>query len=97
MFQPGKPKTGGRQKGVVNKKTKNYLDFQMWFQVIKDNMEALPEEKRIEVAFRVAAMLFTKVNNLPMSPAESAENAQARVEMMNALETGKVETNAAIG
>lgn len=65
----------------------------MWFQVIKDSVEELDPKEKIEVAMRVAAMLFTKVNNLPSTPSESVENAKAREEMLSALENGKLETN----
>lgn len=74
-------------KGVMNTKTKNYLDFQLWFGKIKDKMEELEAKDQIEIAFRVAVMLLNKVSNLPQTPQESADNASARQEILLALES----------
>lgn len=89
-FKPGE-RPVGRAKGTPNKKTKNYLDFQLWFGLIKDKMESLTEKEQIEIAFRVTSMLLPKVNNLPTTPTESLENAMARQEELKALEKAEKE------
>lgn len=81
---------GGRKPGTVNKDTQNYLDFQLWFKQIKQDLEFLEPEKRIEISIRVVDKLFSKVQVLPSTPQESAENAQIRQEMIDALEQGKI-------
>lgn len=85
-FEKGRAKTGGRQKGVRNRDTRNYLDFQLWFGMIKDCAETLEPKEKLEVAFRVMSMLMTKVQQLPGTPEQSLENAMAREAAMGALE-----------
>ena len=88
MFKKGQSgNPSGRPKGCLGKKTRNYMDFQMWFQTVKENMEKLIPKERIEVALRVIPMLMSKIQNLPSTPEQSLENAKAREEIMKAFES----------
>lgn len=94
-FQKGKPKTGGRKKGVLNKETRNFLDFQLWFgKACRDHELIEDPEKRFRLSLEVIDKLMAKVQALPSSPQESRENAMAREAQIEALEKQK-ETEAA--
>lgn len=87
MFKPGESgNPNGRPKGSLNKATVNYLDFQIWFQQVKEDLEKLKPEERIEVCLRVIEKLMSKVQNLPGTPGDSLDNARRTQEMLSGLE-----------
>lgn len=81
-FEKGKPKTGGRKKGVMNKDTRNYLDLQAFAKLIWDGMEeaGYTGKDKIELGFRGIMLMFQKIQNLPGSPTQSVENVEKMIE-----------------
>lgn len=79
----------GRTPGSKNIDRQNYLDFQVWFKKVCDDIELVDEpEKRIGYSMSIIDKLMAKIQVLPGSPKDSLDNATARQEMINALENG---------
>lgn len=87
--QSGNP--NGRPKGIKNKATQNYLDFQLWFGMIVKDLEFIKDpEERIKIACRVIDQMLTKVQTLPGTPGESVRNANQAAEVLKQLEAPAV-------
>lgn len=92
MFKKGNKHGKGRPPGALNKDTQNYLDFQLWFKKVVTDLEEIENPReRITIEMQVIEKLMTKIQNLPSSPAESVENANARKAMQDALINGPKE------
>lgn len=92
MFVKGKPKTGGRKKGVTNKHTRNYLDLQLWFERVNTDLDLLEDpERRIDIELKVIDKVLAKMQNLPSTPGDSLSNAIRAQERLKALEEGSRE------
>lgn len=88
LFQPGQSgNPGGKPKGTKNLDRLNYLDLQIWFKKMYETLEDIDKPgERMMFQLQIADKLLAKIQNLPSSPEESANNARARQEMMAALE-----------
>lgn len=88
MFQKGvSGNPAGRPKGAKELDRLNYLDLQIWFREMFDTQAAIKNpNERMAFQLQIADKLLAKVQNLPSSPEESANNARVRQEMMAALE-----------
>jgi hypothetical protein len=79
---------GGRQKGSLNQKTKNYLDLQLWYSKAMEELNQFEEPKeRFQAVMQILNFLMAKVANLPTTPVESVENALRAQTLIKALET----------
>lgn len=83
--QSGNP--AGKPKGTLNRDTRNYVSLNYWYQLIAEKSEGMDPEKVVEIAFRAANMILSKVQTLPASPSESVKNAE---EQMAELEAKKL-------
>lgn len=87
MFQKGQSgNPAGMKKGTLHKRTRNYLDLQMWAQLIADNADSLTAKEKIEIGFRALNALLPKIANLPATPGESVRNAQLKAEELQGFE-----------
>lgn len=87
-FQPGvSGNPGGRPKGTPNKERRNFLDLQLWLKLVTEDLEKIRDPKeRIGIELGVVDRILSKLQNLPASPQDSVNNAEARQAIMNALE-----------
>jgi len=85
-FKKGAKPGPGRPEGSKNK---NYLNLNIWFEMIHDNLLEMPVEQKLQYSFRAAELLLTKVQVLPGTPGDSKTNAdQALAELKAAEEYG---------
>jgi hypothetical protein len=87
MFKKGQSgNPAGKKPGTKNK---SYLSLNVWFELIHDRMQKLPDEQVLAYSFRAAELLLSKVQMLPTTPGESVSNAA----MVAALEAQRTQAS----
>lgn len=82
----GHPKWGGRQKGTRNK---TWLDPNYWMGLYYETIESSDPEKKIQNIQWALTMMFSKMQTLPGTPADSVANATATFDELKKLEESK--------
>ncbi len=86
-FEKGHPRYGGRKVGTKNK---NYLDPNFWSEKLYEVVENMEDKEKAEAMFRLMTMLFSKINNLPVTMEDSVRNAEQASAMLKSLEAPAV-------
>lgn len=84
LFEKGGAPGPGRPPGMKNK---SYLNLNVWFELLHDEVTEMTGEQRVALIFRAIDTLMSKVQNIPATPEESRSNADKALDELKAAES----------